>query len=228
MHGVPFQELQVSKRNRQFEQNFQLSQHLFPVPFFLLRSGCPWRIVLLRLPWRLWASLLECGHPWDAWPHPNNIHIQHPTPKTKHPSLWSQTTSVSQRVLGHLFKQISSPLFRRLRWSLEPQWMIQFQKWLSQFSLLEPSPCCLLGPSYPTGKLHFLGWRLFDTTKLLHCVTWVGSPLISVNSKFWWAKTRSLTAAPSFLLVVSFSRSLCPNLMVLLLLFASIVYITTC
>ena len=33
---------------------------------FLLRSGCPWRIVLLRL-WRLWASLLECGHPWDAW-----------------------------------------------------------------------------------------------------------------------------------------------------------------
>ena len=63
---VPFQELQVSKRNRHFEQNFQLSQHLFPVPFFPLRSGCPWRIVLLRL-WRLWASLLECGHPWDAW-----------------------------------------------------------------------------------------------------------------------------------------------------------------
>ena len=46
---VPFQELQVSKRNRHFEQNFQLSQHLFPVPFFPLRSGCPWRIVLLRL-----------------------------------------------------------------------------------------------------------------------------------------------------------------------------------
>lgn len=70
---VPFQELQVSKRNRHFEQNFQLSQHLFPVPFFPLRSGCPWRIVLLRLPWRLWASLLECDHPWDAWQHPNNI-----------------------------------------------------------------------------------------------------------------------------------------------------------
>ena len=61
----------------------------FPNIFFrfrlLLRSGCPWRIVLLRLPWRLWASLLECGHPWDAWQHPNNIHIQHPNPKKNTP-----------------------------------------------------------------------------------------------------------------------------------------------
>jgi hypothetical protein len=39
---VPFQELQVSKRNRHFEQNFQ---HLFPVPFFA----------------SLWVSLADCA-----------------------------------------------------------------------------------------------------------------------------------------------------------------------
>jgi hypothetical protein len=204
---------------------------------FLLRSGCPWRIVLLRL-WRLWAWLLECDHPWDAWQHPHD-QTKHPTSKTKKTSpLWSQTTSVSHVQLL-LWKSWYSK--QSSGWSFPDQFtavsegsmkfgapisdrqkprngMIQSQKWLvqrwiiwlSQFSLLEPSPC-LVGPSYHQAS------------------TWVGSPFNLVNSKFWWAKTRSLTAAPSFLLVVSFSRSLCPNLMVLLLLFAnSIVYITTC
>ena len=220
---VPFQELQVSKRNRHFEQNFQLSQHLFPVPFFSLRSGCPWRIVLLRL-WRLWASLLECGHPWDAWhiQTTSTSNIQTPNKNITHCEVKLLPCRVSKQRVQLLWQKSWYFYHRKHRnmssgWSFPdqftavsktsmklPQWisdrqkprngMIQFQKWLvqrwitwwSQLShILEPSPC-LVGPSYHQAS------------------TWVGSPFDLVNSKFWWVKTRSLTAAPSFLLVVSF------------------------
>ena len=122
---VPFQELQVSKRNRHFEQNFQ---HLFPVPFFasLWVSLADCASASLKAV-RAW--LLECDHPWDAWQHPNNIQTTSkpkkniPTVKSNYFrvacqsnvfSFYSGNLGIPSRVLGDLF-QISSLLFPRVR-----------------------------------------------------------------------------------------------------------------
>ena len=79
---VPFQELQVSQRNRHFQQNFQ---HLFPAPFVTASlwvsladcaSASPMKAVSLAPRMRPSLGCLAASKQ-----HPNNIHIQHPNPK---------------------------------------------------------------------------------------------------------------------------------------------------
>ena len=172
-------------------------------------------------------------------PHPTS------KPQKKHPPLWSQTTSVSHvqlllwkswyskqssgwsfpdqfTAVSEASMKFGAPISDRQK---PRNGMIQFQKWLvqrwitwwSQLShISHPHVVCWAHLTPSTVKLHFLEWSLFDTTKLLHCVTWVGSPFTWVNSKFWWAKTRRLTrlTAPVSRCIILYS--LCPNLTVLI------------
>ena len=249
---VPFQELQVSKRNRHFEQNFQLSQHLFPVPFFLLRSGCPWRIVLLRLPWRLWASLLECGHPWDAWQHPNNIqttstsNIQ--TPKKTPPTVKSNYFRVACQ--SNVFSFYSG----NLGISIIEIWVLAYLSAADQFNAVcfrdfdEVSPMDFRSTkaqewddSIPKMACSTMNHMVISVISHSWAIPMFGGPIIPPSFYMGWipiwfgefqvlmGENQKLNSSTQFLVGCIILYSLCPNLMVLLLLFAnSIVYITTC
>lgn len=177
---VPFQELQVSKRNRHFEQNFQ---HLFPVPFFAslwvsLADCASASLKAVSLAPRMRPSLgCLAASPWSN--KTSNIQNKKNIPTVKSNyfrvacqsnvfSFYSGNLGIPSRVLGDLF-QISSLLFPRVRWSLEPRFQIDKSPGTGWFN---PKNGLFNGESYGYLSSLFLShphvWWAHHTTKLLH------------------------------------------------------------
>ena len=238
---VPFQELQVSKRHRHFEQNFQLSQHLFPVPFVAslwvsladCASASPMKAVSLAPRMRPSLGCLAASKQ-----HPNNMHIQHPNPKKTPPTVKSNYFRVAcsaftleilvfQAEFWVIFSRSVHCCFR----GFDEVWSPDFRSTKAQE----------WDDSIPKMACSTMNHMVISVISHSWAIPMFGGPIIPPSFYMGWipiwfgefqvlmGENQKLNSSTQFLVGCIILYSLCPNLMVLLLLFAnSIVYITTC